>query len=211
MVWLSWLGVIACPCVQCQSESQSLCNQIPHDICSAWLLLHTHWRRGAALIFKSYKISRVKACTCTPADRAAAPNATSRGYVFLSVLAQLNYVVAVKLLQSSAKTKYYKLNGLDKNSFLLAERLRQWPKENNRRAERATKETASIQQGPWPLSIVRSGSARDEPALQLQRSASTQGQADTVPPCSTSKTSPGLSWAGMKTTGLIPAAACRPC
>lgn len=40
------------------------------------------------------------------------------------------------------------------------------------------------------LSIVGSHALRDEPALQLERSASTQGQADTVPLYSTSKTSP---------------------
>lgn len=40
------------------------------------------------------------------------------------------------------------------------------------------------------LSIVGQCALRDEPALQLERSASTQGQADTVLLSSTSKTSP---------------------
>ena len=49
------------------------------------------------------------------------------------------------------------------------------------------------------LSIVVTNAFRDEPALQLERPASTQGQAHTVPLYSTSKTSPGpdmlpLSW-----------------
>lgn len=70
--------------------------------------------------------------------------------------------------------------------------------EHGETQKKTSPETGRVQKAPDLSIVVRCG-LRDEPALQLERSASTQGQADTVPLHPTSKTSPGpvmllLSW-----------------